>query len=113
MPVFIDVWALTNTEAGWITSAFYLAFVGVVPLLASLTERIDPMRNYLFGVSLIVIAALGYAWFADGLWAAVLFRALWGVSWAGTYIPGLKALGIWLKGLAILILKPIRLAGDR
>ena len=79
----------------------------------SLTDRVDPMRNYLFGISLIAIAALGYAWFADGLWAAVLFRALWGVSWAGTYIPGLKALGIWLKGLATLILKPVRLAGDR
>ena len=98
LPVFIDVWALTNTEAGWITSAFYLAYVGAVPLLVSLTDRIDPKRIYLFGVSLIAVAALGYAWFADGFWSAVLFRALWGVGWAGTYMPGLKALGDLVEG---------------
>ena len=85
LPVFIDVWALTNTEAGWITSAFYLAYVGALPLFVSLTDCVDPKRIYLFGVSFIAIAALGYAWIADGLWAAVLFRALWDMGWANLH----------------------------
>ena len=92
LPVFIDVWALTNTEAGWITSAFYLAYVGAVPLFVSLTDCVDPKRIYLFGVSLIAIAALGYAWFADGLWGLFCFGFCG--MWAGlTYMPGLKVLG--------------------
>ena len=98
LPVFIDVWSLTNTEAGWITSAFYLAYVGAVPILVSLTDRVDPKRIYLLGVSLIALAALGYAWLADGFWSAVFFRALWGIGWAGTYMPGLKALSDLLEG---------------
>lgn len=98
LPAFIDEWGLTNTEAGWITGIFYLAYVAAVPVLVSLTDRADPKRIYLLGVALITIAGLGYARFADGFWSALAFRALWGVGWAGTYMPGLKALSDLVEG---------------
>ena len=31
LPVFITEWTLTNTQAGWITGVFYLAYVAAVP----------------------------------------------------------------------------------
>ena len=98
LPVFIDAWRLSNTEAGWITAIFYLAYVAAVPVLVSLTDRTDPKCIYLLGTALITVAGLGYAWFADGFWSAMVFRALWGVGWAGTYMPGLKALSDLVEG---------------
>lgn len=98
LPSFIAEWGLTNTEAGWITGIFYLGYVAAVPVLASLTDRMDPKRVYLFGVAMITMAALGYAWLAEGFWSALAFRAIWGVGWAGTYMPGLKALSDIVEG---------------
>ena len=98
LPRFIDVWSLSNTDGGWITGVFYLGYVLSVPVLVALTDRMDPKRVYLFGVIMITIAGLGYAWLADGFWSALLFRAIWGVGWAGTYMPGLKALSDRVEG---------------
>ncbi len=98
LPNFIDLWRLTNTEAGWITGGFYLAYVLTVPILVSLTDRVDPKKIYLIGVGSIAVAGLGYAWLAEGFWSALAFRALWGVGWAGSYMPGLKALSDLVEG---------------
>ena len=98
LPVFIGSWGLTNTEAGWITGGFYLAYVLAVPILVALTDRIDPKRIYLIGVGSIALAGLGYAWLADGFWSALAFRMLWGFGWAGSYMPGLKAMSDLIEG---------------
>ena len=98
LPKFIAEWSLSNTEAGWITGIFYLGYVAAVPVLVSLTDRVDPKRVYLFGVAMITLAGFGYAFLADGFWSAVFFRLVWGVGWAGTYMPGLKALSDIVEG---------------
>lgn len=98
LPIFIDQWALSNTDAGWIVSAFYAAYTLAVPVLVSLTDRIDPKKIYLGSAAFTAIAAIGYAVLADGLWSAMAFRALAGIGWAGTYMPGLKALSDFVEG---------------
>src|ERR671925_926076 len=47
LPTLISVWALTNTEAGWISGIYYAAYTLAVPLLSSLTDRVDAKRIYL------------------------------------------------------------------
>lgn len=98
LPVFIAEWRLSNTDGGWITGVFYLAYVVAVPGLVALTDRVDPKRIYLLGVALIALAGFGYGVLADGFWSALVFRALWGIGWAGTYMPGLKALSDLVEG---------------
>ncbi|MEX2617333.1 MAG: MFS transporter [Alphaproteobacteria bacterium] len=98
LPAFIDTWRLTNTEAGWIVGAFYAAYTLTVPVLVSLTDRVDPKRVYLFSTALTAMALFGYALLAEGLWSAVFFRILAGIGWAGTYMPGLKALSDLVEG---------------
>ena len=98
LPTFIDRWNLSGTEAGWIIGAFYASYTLTVPILVSLTDRIDPKRIYLGAVLLTAIAALGYATLADGFWSAFVFRLIAGIGWAGTYMPGLKALGDFVEG---------------
>jgi len=98
LPTLISVWALTNTEAGWISGIYYAAYTVAVPLLSSLTDRIDPKRIYLGSVALTAVAFAGFAWIASGFWSALAFRALMGAGWAGSYMPGLKALSDLAEG---------------
>jgi predicted MFS family arabinose efflux permease len=92
LPTLIQTWSLTNTEAGWISGIYYAAYTLVVPLLGALTDRVDPKRVYLVSVGLTALAFAGFAWRAGGFWSALAFRALMGAGWAGSYMPGLKAL---------------------
>jgi predicted MFS family arabinose efflux permease len=88
----IPLWQLSNSEAGWITASFYGAYMVSVPVLVTLTDRVDPKRVYLFGVTATVLGHLMFALFADGFWSALAMRALTGLGWAGTYMTGLKLL---------------------
>jgi MFS family permease len=63
-----------------------------VPVLVTLTDRVDAKRVYLFGVAATALAHLLFALLADGLWVALAARALAGIGWAGTYMTGLKLL---------------------
>ena len=92
LPGMMLRWGLANSEAGWITAAFYGAYLLAVPLLVTLTDRIDARRVYLFGVSCTIIAHLLFGLIAEGFWSALLLRGLAGIGWAGTYMTGLKLL---------------------
>ena len=92
LPAMMPLWQLSNSEAGWITASFYGAYMISVPLLVTLTDRVDPKRVYLFGVAATVLGHLMFALFADGFWSALAMRAMTGMGWAGTYMTGLKLL---------------------
>lgn len=92
LPQMMPLWNLSNSEAGWITSAFYGAYMLAVPVLVTLTDRVDPKRIYLFGVALTAVGHFAFFEFAEGFWSALGCRALAGVGWAGTYMTGLKLL---------------------
>jgi predicted MFS family arabinose efflux permease len=92
LPSMIELWTLTNSEAGWITGVFYLAYMLAVPVLVTLTDRIDARLVYLFGVACTISAHVLFGFLAEGFWSAFLLRALAGIGWAGTYMTGLKLL---------------------
>jgi predicted MFS family arabinose efflux permease len=92
LPGMIGRWGLTNSEAGWITAIFYAAYMASVPVLVTLTDRVDAKLVYLFGVGCTVLGHLLFGLFADGFWSALATRALTGLGWAGTYMTGLKLL---------------------
>jgi len=92
LPSMIPLWEITNTEAGWITAIFYAAYMVAVPILVTLTDRIDAKRVYLFGVGCTIAGHLLFGLYAEGFWSALATRALAGIGWAGTYMTGLKLL---------------------
>ncbi len=77
-------WGLTYSEAGWITAAFYGAYIVAVPVLVTLTDRLDAKSVYLSGVAMTVAGHLLFALYADGFWSAMAARELTGIGWAGT-----------------------------
>ena len=91
LPDLMQRWSLSNSAAGWITSSFYAAYMLSVPILVTLTDRVDARYVYLFGVAATVVGHLLFA-FADGFWWAMGARGLTGLGWAGTYMTGLKLL---------------------
>lgn len=92
LPGMMRLWELTNGEAGWITAIFYGAYMLSVPILVTLTDRIDAKRVYLFGVGCTIAGHLMFGFLAEGFWSAMATRALTGVGWAGTYMTGVKLL---------------------
>ena len=98
LPTFLAEWRLSNTEAGWISGIYYLGYVGLVPVLVSLTDRVDPRRIYLGAMALSAVATLAFGLVATGFWSALGLRVLAGVGLAGTYMPGLKILSDHIEG---------------
>lgn len=98
IPTFIAEWQLSHSEVGWISGITYGGYVVGVPILVSLTDRIDARRIVIVFSLLAAVSNLGFAWFAEGFWSALLFRGLGGLALGGTYMPGLKALTDRVEG---------------
>ena len=92
MPEFIAIWGLSNTEAGWIAGILLASYAISVPLLVSLTDRIDARTIYISGATLTAISLFGFAYLASGFWSAFIFRILAGIGLASSYMPGLRIL---------------------
>jgi MFS family permease len=92
MPDFIETWQLSNTEAGWIAGITLGGYALSVPVLVSLTDRIDARYVYTGGALLTAAALFGFAYLATGFWSALALRMLAGVGLAATYMPGLRVL---------------------
>lgn len=93
-----DMWGLSNAQAGWIGGSFFAGYTLAVPVLVTLTDRIDPRRIWIAGALLAVVGNAGFALFADGFLSAAVFHALAGAGLAGTYMPGLRLLADRLSG---------------
>jgi MFS family permease len=100
LPTYMTRWNLTATEAGWLVGVFFAAYVVMVPILLSLTDRVPARRIYLLGTGVTMLAHLCFALLADGFWSAMLFRILAGAGWAGTYMTGLRIIADPLDGTA-------------
>lgn len=87
-----DTWGLSNSEAGFIGGAYFAGYMIAVPVLSTLTDRIDARRVYIGSCLLAALSNLGFAVLAQGVLPAALFQAVAGAGLAGTYMPGLKAL---------------------
>src|SRR5512146_1229258 len=83
-------WALTNSAAGLIGGVYFAGYMTAVPVLTSLTDRMDSRRVYGWACVVSCLGAAGFALFAEGLWSASFFQFLIGFGLGGTYMPGLK-----------------------
>src|SRR5258705_10831623 len=85
LPRLQPEWGLNNSQAGFISGAFFAGYMAAVPVLASLTDRIDARRIYLASSLVGMVALVGMGWLADGLASAAFFQPLAGARISGTY----------------------------
>jgi predicted MFS family arabinose efflux permease len=88
----IPEWHLTGAQAGLLAGSGAAGYMLTVPVLATLTDRIDARKILIAGSALSAFATLLFGVFASGLWSGAFFNAIAGVGFAGAYMPGLKAL---------------------
>lgn len=98
LPRLQDEWGMNNSQAGFISGMFFAGYMAAVPVLTSLTDRVDARRIYLVS-SLVAAAALaGFALLVEGVQSAALLQLFAGAGIAGTYMPGLRALTDNIEG---------------
>jgi predicted MFS family arabinose efflux permease len=88
----MPLWGLSATQAGLMASAYAFGYMIAVPLLATLTDRIDARYVLIAGSGLSGLATILFGLIAKGLWSATLIWGIAGVGFAGAYMPGLKVL---------------------
>lgn len=88
----MPLWSLSGAQAGMMASAFAFGYMLAVPVLTTLTDRIDARLILLVGSAATALATLAFGLYADGLWSATAIWGAVGVGFAGAYMPGLKAL---------------------
>lgn len=98
LPTLREVWGLSNTQAGLVSGLFFAGYMLAVPILTSLTDRVDARRVYLLSSFVAAAGLIGTGVFARGVLTAGFFQMLAGAGIAGTYMPGLKALSDRLRG---------------
>src|SRR5215468_7081478 len=88
----MPLWHLSAAQAGLMASAYAFGYMLAVPLLATLTDRVDARRMLVAGSAVSGLATTLCGLLADGLISATLLWGLAGIGFAGAYMPGLKAL---------------------
>jgi predicted MFS family arabinose efflux permease len=88
----MPLWHLSGGEAGLMASGYAFGYMLAVPVLTTLTDRIDARLILLCGSTLSALATIAFGLFAQGLLSATLLWSLAGIGFAGAYMPGLKAL---------------------
>jgi len=92
LPTFMDAWALSESAAGWLNGCMFAGYMGAVPLLMALTDRLDARAVFLLGSLISAVSLLLFGLVAEGFWSALALRLLAGVGMAGSYMPGLRVL---------------------
>jgi predicted MFS family arabinose efflux permease len=88
----IPEWHLSGAQAGLLAGSGAAGYMLTVPVLATLTDRIDARKILIAGSALSAFGTLLFGLFATGLWSGALCNAIAGIGFAGAYMPGLKAL---------------------
>jgi len=92
LPTLRAAWGLSNAQAGLVGGVLFLGYVASVPFLTSITDRIDARRIYLVSTVVAACGSAYFAIFANGFFGALVGQALFGVGFAGIFMPGLKAM---------------------
>ena len=66
LPQLQREWGLSNSGAGLIGGIYYAGYMVAVPVLTSLTDRIDSRRVYLWACVVSSLGAVGFTLCAQG-----------------------------------------------
>ncbi len=88
----IPEWHLSGAQAGLLAGSGAAGYMCAVPVLATLTDRIDARKILIAGSALSALSTALFGLFAEDLWSGAFFNAVAGIGFAGAYMPGLKAL---------------------
>lgn len=94
-PILAGDWGITNTDAGYVLSAFQLGYIIAAAVVGILADRFNTRAVFAVSAACAGILNLGFALLADSLWSGLALRLLVGAAMAGVYTPGIKIVAGW------------------
>lgn len=93
-PVLMDEFKISNTQYGWIGSAFLFAYAMGQLLTGPLIDRLGTKKGFNLAVVVWSIAGILHA-LSRGFWSLFSLRALLGLGEAANFPAALKAIAEW------------------
>jgi len=95
LPLIVEEWGLSGTQAGIIFGAFQGGYLlGILPA-GWLADQYSPRWVIAVGATGTALPSLAFAGLADGFALGTTFRFLSGVFVAGVYVPGMRLISDW------------------
>jgi MFS family permease len=95
LPLVVEEWGLSGSEAGIVFGAFQAGYLLAVLPAGWLADRYSPRWVIAVGATGTGIPGLLFAGFADGFLSGTAFRFFSGVFMAGVYVPGMRYVSDW------------------
>ncbi|ELY62208.1 MFS transporter [Natronolimnohabitans innermongolicus] len=95
LPLIVEEWGLTGTEAGVVFGTFQAGYLVAIVPAGWLADRYSPRWVIAVGATGTAAPSLAFAALADGLLSGTLLRFLSGAFVAGVYVPGMRFVSEW------------------
>ena len=93
-PVLMDEFSISNTQYGWIGSAFLFAYALGQLLTGPLIDRLGTKKGFNLAVVVWSVAGMAHA-LSRGFWSLFALRGLLGLGEAANFPAALKAIAEW------------------
>ena len=94
VPFIRDEWAMSNTEAAVVFSAYLVGSALSSAFLLPVTDRIPARRVLLASVVVMAASNALFPLLANDVWSAMLLRCAAGAGHIGAYIPGVRLVSL-------------------
>jgi MFS family permease len=95
LPLIVEEWGLSGTQAGIVFGAFQAGYLMAIVPVGWLADRYSPRWVIAIGATGTGLPSLGFAVVADGFLIGTLLRFLSGLFVAGVYVPGMRFVSDW------------------
>ena len=95
LPLIVEEWGLSGTEAGIVFGALQAGYLVAIVPAGVLADRYSPRWVIAVGATGTALPSLAFAAVADGLLVGTALRFLSGLFVAGVYVPGMRFVSDW------------------
>lgn len=95
LPLIVEEWGLSGTEAGIVFGALQAGYLVAIVPAGWLADRYSPRWVIAVGATGTALPSLAFAAVADGVLVGTVLRFLSGLFVAGVYVPGMRFVSDW------------------
>ncbi|PSP41621.1 MFS transporter [Halobacteriales archaeon QH_10_70_21] len=95
LPLVVEEWGLSGTQAGIVFGAFQAGYLVAIVPAGWLADRYSPRWVIAIGATGTGLPSLGVAVIGDGFLIGTVLRFLSGLFVAGVYVPGMRFVSDW------------------
>ena len=89
LPILLDEWKMSATQAGSISSAFMFGYAASLFVFAWLSDQYGAKRLFVVSAALSAVSALGFGFLAHSYLTGLLLYALAAMTQGGLYTPAI------------------------